>query len=93
MIKSFRCKETERIWKGQRSKHLPLEIQERSLRKLRQLDASMVLDDLRNPPGNQLETLKGEREGTMSLRINNQWRLCFKWQGNDALEVEIIDYH
>jgi proteic killer suppression protein len=68
-------------------------MQDRVLRKLRQLDASRTLDDLRNPPGNRLEALKGDREGQMSIRINDQWRICFQWRDGDAAEVEIVDYH
>lgn len=90
---SFRCKETARIWEGRRSSKFPAAIQERALRKLRQLDASRTLEDLRNPPGNRLEALKGERSGQMSIRINDQWRVCFRWQDGDAAEVEIVDYH
>jgi proteic killer suppression protein len=93
MILSFRCKETERIWQGRSSRKFPAEIQDRALRKLRQLDASRTTDDLRNPPGNRLEVLKGERAGQMSLRINDQWRICFRWVDRDAVDVEIIDYH
>lgn len=93
MIRSFRCKETERIWHGQPSRRFPGDIQQRALRKLRQLDASRTLDDLRNPPGNRLEALKGGRAGQMSIRINQQWRICFRWAGHDALDVEIVDYH
>lgn len=63
------------------------------MRKLRQLDAARTLDDLRNPPGNRLEALKGDRKGQMSLRINEQWRLCFVWKNGDAEDVEIVDYH
>ena len=93
MIRSFRCKETERIWQGQRSRKFPGEMQDRALRKLRQLDASTTLDDLRNPPGNRLEALRGDRKGQWSLRINDQWRICFAWQECDAHNVEIVDYH
>ncbi len=93
MIRSFRCKETERIWQGERSRKFPADIQDRALRKLRQVDASHTVEDLRNPPGNQLEMLKGERAGQMSVRINDQWRLCFRWIEHDAHEVEIVDYH
>ena len=77
MIRSFGCKETEKIWEGQASRKLPQDIQNRALRKLRQLDAAMVLDDLKNPPSNHLEALKGNRKGQMSIRINDQWRVCF----------------
>ena len=93
MIRSFADRETERVWQGVRSRKLPGEIQERALRKLRQLDAAQVLDDLRNPPGNRLEVLKGERSEQMSIRINDQWRICFRWRGRDAHDVEITDYH
>ena len=93
MIKSFRCKETERIWQGQNSRKFPTNIQNRALRKLRQLDAAVTIDDLRNPPGNWLEALRGDRAGQRSIRINDQWRLCFRWQDGDASDVEITDYH
>jgi proteic killer suppression protein len=93
MIRSFRCKETERVWGGQSSRKFPGDIQDRALRKLRQLDASGSLDDLRNPPGNRLEALHGERAGQMSIRINGQWRICFQWHDGDATEIEIVDYH
>jgi proteic killer suppression protein len=93
MIISFRCKETKKVWEGRRSKKLPNEIQDRSLRKLRQLDASICLDDLKNPPGNNLESLGGNREGEMSIRINKQWRICFIWTDKGAILVEITDYH
>jgi toxin HigB-1 len=66
---------------------------DRALRKLRQLDAARTTADLRNPPSNRLESLKGDRAGQMSIRINEQWRICFRWAGNNALEVEIVDYH
>jgi proteic killer suppression protein len=84
MIWSFRSKETERLWQGQRS---------RKLRKLRQLDAAGTIEDLRNPPGNRLEALKDDRQGQMSIRINDQWRICFRWADGDAVDVEIVDYH
>lgn len=93
MIISFRCKETKKIWEGTRSRKLPQEIQDRSLRKLRQLDASIVLDDLKNPPGNNLESLGGDRNGEMSIRINKQWRICFIWTDKGTTFVEITDYH
>jgi proteic killer suppression protein len=75
------------------SRRFPGEIQDRALRKLRQLDASATLDDLRNPPGNRLEALKGDRIGQMSIGINNQGRICFRGDGRDAQDVEIVDYH
>jgi len=93
MIRSFGCKETERIWRGLRSRKFPGDIQDRALRKLRQLDASLIVDDLRNPPGNRLEALKGDRIGQWSVRINDQWRICFRWEKGEALDVEIADYH
>ena len=93
MIRSFRCKETEGIWHGRASRIFPRQIQDRALRKLRQLDASRTLNDLRNPPGNRLEVLRGIRAGQMSIRINDQWRICFVWADGDAVDVEIVDYH
>jgi proteic killer suppression protein len=93
MIKTFADKESQRIWGGESSRKLPREIQERALRKLRQLDAATTIDDLKLPPSNHLESLKGNRKGQMSLRINQQWRLCFVWRHGDAYEVEITDYH
>lgn len=93
MIRSFRDKETERIWYGQRSRKFPGDIQERALRKLRQIDASLTVDDLRNPPGNRLEALRGNRAGQWSVRINDQWRICLRWKDGEAHDVEITDYH
>jgi toxin HigB-1 len=93
MIRSFRCKETARIWGGEISRKFPGDIQDRALRKLRQLDAARSVDDLRNPPGNRLELLRGTRSGQMSIRINDQWRICFAWDAGDAVDVEIVDYH
>jgi proteic killer suppression protein len=93
VIRSFSCKETERVWQGQSSRKFPGEIQVRALRKLRQLDAAVTIEDLRNPPGNRPELLKGKRAGQMSIRINDQWRICFRWAVRDAADVEIVDYH
>lgn len=93
MIRSFAYKETERIWGGEASRKFPREIQERALRKLRQLDAARTIEDLRNPPSNHLEVLRGDRKGQMSIRINNQWRLCFVWKQDEATDVAIVDYH
>lgn len=93
MIRSFRCKETERLWQGIPSRRFPRDIQDRALRKLRQLDAALTMDDLRHPPGNRLEFLKGDRQGEASLRINDQWRICFVWRAGEAHGVEIVDYH
>ena len=93
MIKSFASKETKKIWHGKRSSKLPENIQNRALRKLRQLDAAQTLVDLRNPPGNRLEALRGERSGQYSIRIQQQWRICFTWTKSNATNVEIVDYH
>jgi proteic killer suppression protein len=81
------------VWRGETSRKFPGNIQDRALRKLRQLDAAMTITDLRNPPGNQLEALRGDRRGQWSIRINDQWRLCFRWAQGDAADVEIVDYH
>lgn len=93
MITSFVCKETEGIWNGQSSRKFPQDMQERALRKLRQLNAALTLADLQNPPSNRLKQLKGDRKGQMSIRINDQWRICFKWKVGEASAVEIVDYH
>lgn len=93
MIKSFACRDTQKIWNGQRVRAFPGDMQDRALRKLRQLDAAQVLDDLKNPPGNHLEDLKGDRKGQKSIRINDQWRICFVWRDGEAHDVEIVDYH
>lgn len=93
MIKSFADAETEKLFAGSASRHLPPDIQRTARRKLLQLDASDRLDIMRLPPGNRMEALKGSRRGQPSIRINDQWRLCFRWAGEDAHEVEIVDYH
>jgi proteic killer suppression protein len=93
MIASFREAETATIWAGRRSRRLPPDIQDAALRKLRLLNSAKRLDDLRVPPGNRLEMLKGVRRGQHSIRINDQWRICFAWKDNNAHEVEIVDYH
>lgn len=93
MIKSFKDKETARIWNREYSKKLPGEIQERSLMKLQQLHAAEDLEDLSIPVSNQLEALKGDRKGQHSIRVNKQWRICFKWNAGHASDVEITDYH
>lgn len=93
MIQSFRDKETEKIFRRQRSRKLPGDIQQIALRKLRMLNRALNITDLRVPPANRLEKLKGERKGQYSIRINNQWRICFRWQNGDAYDVEIVDYH
>jgi proteic killer suppression protein len=93
MIISFGSTETEKIWIGHRVKKLPREIQEIGRRKLRMLNNSFSLIDLKVPPSNRLEKLSGGLKGYYSIRINDQWRIIFKWQENNAAEVEIIDYH
>jgi proteic killer suppression protein len=93
MIASFRDRETATIWDGRRSRRLPGDIQVVALRKLRLLNNALRLDDLRVPPGNRLEALHGERRGQHSIRINDQWRICFTWREGHAHEVEIVDYH
>lgn len=93
MIKSFRCKQTETIWKGSGSRRLPEDIQQVARRKLRMLNNAVSLADLRIPPANRLEALKRDRAGQYSIRINDQWRICFVWKDGHALEVEIADYH
>jgi len=93
MITSFRCRETERIFKGKFSATLPQVIQKAAARKLEIIDAARDLEDLRTPPGNRLEALSGDRRGQHSIRINEQWRVCFVWQDGNANDVEIVDYH
>ena len=92
MIKSFRSKDTEALFRGRCPKRL-LTIRVAAERKLQMLDSSTAPEDLRLPPGNRLEVLRGERMGTWSIRINDQWRLCFRFEGSDAINVEIVDYH
>ena len=93
MIKTFLDKETEKIFNRQGSRKLPNDIQHLARRKLIVLDAATELNTLRVPPGNRLEALKGNRKGQHSIRINNQWRICFRWETGDAYDVEITDYH
>ena len=93
MIRSFRDPATERIWSRQKSKKLDPTVQRVALRKLVMLDAAEILDDLRVPPGNRLEALKGDRAGQHSIRINKQWRICFVWTAAGPEDVEIVDYH
>ncbi|MBW1759035.1 MAG: type II toxin-antitoxin system RelE/ParE family toxin [Deltaproteobacteria bacterium] len=93
MIKSFKCKETEKIWNRRFSSKLPQNIQQTAFRKLRQINRSVDLNDLRAPPANRLEALKGDSKGQYSIRINDQWRICFEWKDNNAENVEISDYH
>jgi proteic killer suppression protein len=93
MIRSFKSKEAEKLFNRDRSKKLPGDIQRVALRKLKMLHRSGSLADLRVPPANRLERLKGRREGQYSIRINDQWRICFRWNRGDAFDVEIVDYH
>lgn len=93
MIKSFACAETEKIFRRERSRKLPYLIQRTALRKLWMLDAATDINDLRTPPGNRLEQLHGNRSPQHSIRINQQWRICFIWSEGNAHQVEIIDYH
>ncbi len=93
MIRSFADPETEMIWSGQRSRKLPPDIQAVALRKLRLVNQARVLMDLRVPPGNRLEALRGNRSGQYSIRINDQWRICFTWHDGGANNVSIVDYH
>jgi proteic killer suppression protein len=93
MIKSFKCKETEKIFNRFFSRKLPHDIQRIALRKLRMLNRAKKLNDLSVPPSNHLEVLHGDRKGQRSIRINDQWRICFKWSDGEARNVEITDYH
>jgi proteic killer suppression protein len=93
VITRFKDRETERIWRGEVSRRLPRDIQEIARRKLRMLNNARTLDDLRIPPANRLELLKGKRKGQHSIRVNDQWRLCFVWIDGNAEQVEIADYH
>lgn len=93
VIKSFKCRETELIFERKGSRRLPGEIQRVALRKLVAIHAALQVDELRIPPGNHLEALKGNRKGQYSIRINDQWRICFGFENGDAYEVEIADYH
>jgi proteic killer suppression protein len=93
MIQSFRDRETEKVFRREGTRRLPPDIQRMAQRKLAILDAAESLQDLRVPPGNRLEKLSGERNGQHSIRINDQWRVCFRWRERDAYDVEIADYH
>ncbi len=93
MIKSFRNRQTERVWQGEVSRRLPRDIQDTALRKLRILNQARRLGDLAVPPGNRLEALRGGRKGQHSIRINDRWRICFTWREGAAYGVEIVDYH
>ena len=93
MIKSFRCKETEKLFYRQHSKKLPQDVQRTAMKKLWMLDAAPDLNVLKVPPSNRFEPLKGNRKGQYSIRINKQWRICFRWRSGNAFDVEIVDYH
>lgn len=93
MIRNFADKEAEKVWRGVPSRRLPADIQNVARRKLRMINSAATLDDLRIPPANGLETLKGKRKGQHGIRVNDQWRICFRWKDGDASEVEIVDYH
>ena len=93
MIKSFASKETAAVFTGLAVRRWPLELQQTARRKLMQIDSASQLDELRIPPGNRLEALKGNRKGEWSIRINDQWRICFRWENGEAMDVVIVDYH
>jgi len=93
VIKTFKNDETQKVYQRQRSRKLPSDIQQIALRKLRMINNSVSINDLRVPPANHLEKLSGNRAGQWSIRINDQWRVCFRWEGSDAYDVEIADYH
>lgn len=93
MIESFACAETLKIWQGEHSRRLPSDMQKVALRKLRMVAAAKNILDLRIPPNNRLEMLKGTRKGQWSIRINDQWHVCFHWREGEAKDVEIVDYH
>ncbi len=93
MIKSFKDEATRAIWEGRTARSLPADIQRTARRKLRMLAAAQDVQDLRVPPGNHLEALKNDRKGQFSIRINDQWRICFAWKPDGAHDVEIVDYH
>ncbi len=93
MIASFRDKETEKLWRSGKCRRFPADIGRRAFRKLAILNAAVALDNLRVPPGNQLESLGGDRAGQHSIRVNDQYRVCFRWRGGNAFDVEIVDYH
>jgi toxin HigB-1 len=93
VIETFRDRETEKVYHREFSKNLPIQIQPVALRKLRMVNNAYTLNDLRIPPANRLEKLSGDREGQYSIRINEQWRICFEWRSSNAYDVEITDYH
>jgi len=93
VIASFRDRETERLWQTGETRHLPADLHRRGFKKLAILNAAVTLDNLKVPPGNRLETLRGDRAGQQSIRINDQYRVCFVWRDGNAFDVEIVDYH
>jgi proteic killer suppression protein len=93
VIVSFRCRETKKIFERRFSRKFPAEIQERAFMKLNALDAAAQIEDLRLPPSNRFEALGGNRKGQWSIRVNDQWRICFEWSNDNAQQVEIVDYH
>jgi len=93
MILTFKCRDTERIWDMESVRRWPPEVQRAARRKLAMIDAAQAVQDLRVPPGNRLEALKGDRAGQYSVRVNDQFRICFVWNGRDAEDVELVDYH
>jgi len=93
VIRSFRDRQTEKAFERDRARRLPPNVQRQAHRKLLMVDAAQALDDLRVPPGNRLERLSGDRQGQYSIRVNDQWRVCFRWERGDAYDVEIADYH
>jgi proteic killer suppression protein len=93
MIRSFACRETEKLFRDEPSRRIPNQIQRSARRKLLLLHQARSLNDLRSPYGNRLEALKDDRAGQHGIRVNDQWRICFRWQGEDAFDVEIVDYH
>jgi len=93
VIKSFKDKETAKVFSGKISRKYPADIQRRTLNKLRIIHTALDINDLRAPPSNRLEILHGNRKGQYSIRVNNQWRICFRWEAGDAYEVQIVDYH
>ncbi len=93
MIASFRDKETERLWQSGKSRRFPADLARRAFKKLAILNAAVALDNLKVPPGNQLEALRGDRTGQHNIRVNDRYRVCFVWRDRNAFEVEIVDYH
>ncbi len=93
MIQSFADRETEKLWNGRKSKAVPTQLRERALAKLLSIGIATNVRELEVPPGNRLEKLRGDREGQWSIRINQQYRVCFRFEGGDAYEVEVVDYH